>query len=78
MVKKKKSDLSIILMAIRDTAIDLMEGGGRVRKEDPAWKGEKDPKNGYFVEIPKRRVAPSSTQIYMVRTMLESLLQEGM
>ena len=64
-------------MSIRDTAIDLIDGV-KGKREDPAWKGEKDPKNGYFVEIPKRKVPPSSTQIYMVRTMLESLLQEGM
>ena len=31
--------------------------------EDPAMKGEKDPKSGFKVEVPRKAVRPSSTQV---------------
>ena len=31
--------------------------------EDPAMKGEKDPKAGFKVEVPRKAVRPSSTQV---------------
>lgn len=32
-------------------------------KDDPALRGEKDPKTGYRVELPHRKVGVSSTQV---------------
>uniref|UniRef100_A0A3Q2I8P8 Cytoplasmic FMR1-interacting protein n=1 Tax=Equus caballus TaxID=9796 RepID=A0A3Q2I8P8_HORSE len=40
---------------------------------DPALRGEKDPKSGFDIKVPRRAVGPSSTQLYLVRTMAESL-----
>lgn len=48
-----------ILKAVRDTAIDLSKNA----KEDPALRGEKDPKSGFHIDIPNRPVGPSSTQV---------------
>lgn len=39
-------------------------------------RGEKDPKSGFDIKVPRRAVGPSSTQLYMVRTMLESLIAD--
>jgi len=47
------------LKAVRDTAIDLSKNA----KEDPALRGEKDPKSGFHIDIPNRPVGPSSTQV---------------
>ncbi|XP_066917897.1 cytoplasmic FMR1-interacting protein 2-like isoform X2 [Clytia hemisphaerica] len=68
----KKTHMRTILKAVRDTAIDLSKNA----KEDPALRGEKDPKSGFHIDIPNRPVGPSTTQLYMLRTMLESLISE--
>ncbi|XP_065670394.1 cytoplasmic FMR1-interacting protein 1 homolog isoform X3 [Hydra vulgaris] len=65
----KKTLMKTVMMAIRETVIDLSKSA----VEDPAVRGEKDPKNGFRIDIPFRSVGPSSTQLYMLRTMLESL-----
>jgi len=39
-------------------------------------KGKKDPESGFDIRIRRRPVGPSSTQLYMVRTMLESLIAD--
>ena len=44
--------------------------------DDPALKGKRDPEGGYDLKVPRRNVGPSSTQLYMVRTMLESLIAD--
>ena len=44
--------------------------------DDPALKGKRDPDGGYDLKVPRRNVGPSSTQLYMVRTMLESLIAD--
>jgi hypothetical protein len=31
---------------------------------------------GFEIKVPRRNVGPSSTQLYMVRTMLESLISD--
>uniref|UniRef100_A0A803SVA5 Cytoplasmic FMR1-interacting protein n=1 Tax=Anolis carolinensis TaxID=28377 RepID=A0A803SVA5_ANOCA len=82
-----------VLQAIRKTVCDWE--GGREPFNDPALRGEKDPKSGFDVKVPRRAVGPSSTQVicnvllfngsgggifflhlYMVRTMLESLIAD--
>uniref|UniRef100_A0A803TDL6 Cytoplasmic FMR1 interacting protein 1 n=1 Tax=Anolis carolinensis TaxID=28377 RepID=A0A803TDL6_ANOCA len=63
-----------VLQAIRKTVCDWE--GGREPFNDPALRGEKDPKSGFDVKVPRRAVGPSSTQLYMVRTMLESLIAD--
>ncbi|XP_070541598.1 cytoplasmic FMR1-interacting protein 2-like [Ptychodera flava] len=72
--KKKKTIVLSILKAIRDTSADWLEGSEP--QNDPALKGEKDPKTGYKIERKDRNVGTSSTQLYMTRTMSESLIAD--
>lgn len=92
-----------VLQAIRKTICDWE--GSREPPNDPCLRGEKDPKGGFDIKVPRRAVGPSSTQVcwvkevlyntnnehvrksvlepcsfllqlYMVRTMLESLIAD--
>ncbi|KAJ8297560.1 hypothetical protein KUTeg_024091 [Tegillarca granosa] len=63
-----------IIMGVRDTCVDWFSGVEP--KDDPAFKGKKDPDDGFKIKVPRRSVGPSSTQLYMVRTMLESLIAD--
>ncbi|TNN52054.1 Cytoplasmic FMR1-interacting protein 2 [Liparis tanakae] len=73
-VRKKKNVLISVLQAIRKTVCDW--DGVREPPNDPCLRGEKDPKGGFDIKVPRRAVGPSSTQLYMVRTMLESLIAD--
>uniref|UniRef100_A0A8B9KCF8 Cytoplasmic FMR1 interacting protein 1 n=1 Tax=Astyanax mexicanus TaxID=7994 RepID=A0A8B9KCF8_ASTMX len=73
-IKKKKNVVQSVLQAIRKTICDWETG--REPHNDPALRGEKDPKGGFDIKVPRRAVGPSSTQLYMVRTMLESLVAD--
>jgi len=44
--------LCSVLLAIRDVCIDWLDG--KERNEDPALRGEKDPKTGFHIEVPRR------------------------
>ncbi|KAA8589716.1 hypothetical protein FQN60_013081 [Etheostoma spectabile] len=68
------SALQDFAQAIRKTVCDWETG--REPPNDPALRGEKDPKGGFDIKVPRRAVGPSSTQLYMVRTMLESLIAD--
>uniref|UniRef100_A0A4W3K787 Cytoplasmic FMR1-interacting protein n=1 Tax=Callorhinchus milii TaxID=7868 RepID=A0A4W3K787_CALMI len=70
-IKKKKNVIQSVLQAIRKTVCDWEVGQEPVN--DPALRGEKDPRGGFDIKVPRRAVGPSSTQLYMVRTMAESL-----
>nr|XP_002730808.1 PREDICTED: cytoplasmic FMR1-interacting protein 2-like [Saccoglossus kowalevskii] len=74
--KKKKTLLLTILRSIRDTSADWLHGVEP--SNDPALKGEKDPKSAppFSIDIGKKRVGPSTTQLYMTRTMSESLITD--
>lgn len=62
-------------MSVRETCADWLRGVEPLA--DPALKGKKDPDNpGFQIKVPRRNVGPSSTQLYMVRTMLESLIAD--
>lgn len=50
-----------VLQAIRKTICDWE--GGREPPNDPCLKGEKDPKGGFDIKVPRRAVGPSSTQV---------------
>uniref|UniRef100_A0A4W3JQ47 CYRIA/CYRIB Rac1 binding domain-containing protein n=1 Tax=Callorhinchus milii TaxID=7868 RepID=A0A4W3JQ47_CALMI len=73
-IKKKKNVIQSVLQAIRKTVCDWEVGQEPVN--DPALRGEKDPRGGFDIKVPRRAVGPSSTQLYMVRTMLESLIAD--
>uniref|UniRef100_A0A4W6DZ16 Cytoplasmic FMR1 interacting protein 1 n=1 Tax=Lates calcarifer TaxID=8187 RepID=A0A4W6DZ16_LATCA len=73
-IKKKKNVVQSVLQAIRKTVCDWETG--REPHNDPALRGEKDPKGGFDIKVPRRAVGPSTTQLYMVRTMLESLIAD--
>ncbi|KAK4321422.1 hypothetical protein Pmani_007761 [Petrolisthes manimaculis] len=73
-IKNKKELLRTILVSVRETSADWMKGVEP--PEDPALKGKKDPDNGFEIKVQRRNVGPSSTQLYMVRTMLESLISD--
>ena len=50
-----------MIVAIRETGMDVADN---IRgKDDPVLRGEKDPKQGYHIDIPNRPVGPSSTQV---------------
>lgn len=63
-----------ILVSVRETCADWIRG--IEPHDDPALKGKRDPDGGYDLKVPRRNVGPSSTQLYMVRTMLESLIAD--
>ncbi|XP_048193540.1 cytoplasmic FMR1-interacting protein 2-like [Perognathus longimembris pacificus] len=96
---RKKNVLISVLQAIRKTICDWE--GGREPPNDPCLRGEKDPKGGFDIKVPRQAVGPSSPQacqwspralfhptggtqgrrgcrslLYMVRTMLESLIAD--
>lgn len=73
-IKKKKNVIQSVLQAIRKTICDWEVGQEPIN--DPALRGEKDPRGGYDIKVTPRAVGPSSTQLYMVRTMLESLIAD--
>ena len=50
-----------ILLGLRTVCVDWLNN--EEPKDDPALKGEKDPKTGYRVELPHRNVGVSSTQV---------------
>lgn len=50
-----------VLQAIRKTICDWE--AGREPHNDPALRGEKDPKGGFDIKVPRRAVGPSSTQV---------------
>ena len=41
-----------VLLAIRDICIDWLDG--KERNDDPALKGDKDPKSGFHIDVPRR------------------------
>uniref|UniRef100_A0A8C7PPJ7 Cytoplasmic FMR1 interacting protein 2 n=1 Tax=Oncorhynchus mykiss TaxID=8022 RepID=A0A8C7PPJ7_ONCMY len=63
-VRKKKNVLISVLQAIRKTICDWE--GAREPPNDPCLRGEKDPKGGFDIKVPRRAVGPSSTQYYFV------------
>ena len=72
---RKKDLTKSILFAVRDTCVDWNKG--KEPDDDPALRGKKDLDTGYKVDRPPARfIGPSSTQLYMVRTMLESLISD--
>lgn len=55
------SSFTSVLQAIRKTICDWE--GGREPPNDPCLRGEKDPKGGFDIKVPRRAVGPSSTQV---------------
>ncbi|XP_052103193.1 cytoplasmic FMR1-interacting protein 2-like isoform X2 [Mytilus californianus] len=72
-VRKKNDVIKVIILAVRDTCADWLRGVEP--HDDPAMKGKKEDE-GFNIKVPSRNVGPSSTQLYMVRTMLESLIAD--
>ncbi|XP_052277863.1 cytoplasmic FMR1-interacting protein-like [Dreissena polymorpha] len=73
-IKKKNDVTKVILVAVRETCVDWLRG---VEPQgDPAMRGKKDPDEGFLIQVPRRNVGSSTTQLYLVRTMLESLVSD--
>ncbi|XP_060592934.1 cytoplasmic FMR1-interacting protein-like isoform X1 [Ruditapes philippinarum] len=70
-IKNGHSVLKVILLAVRSTCVDWL--GGHEPTDDPAMSGKKS-HNSFNIKVPRRNVGLSTTQLYMVRTMLESLI----
>jgi len=70
--RNKKDLIRSIIMSVRETCAEWQRG--IEPHDDPALSGKKDPVQGFDIKVPRRNVGPSSTQLYMVRTMLESLI----
>ncbi|CAF0766751.1 unnamed protein product [Rotaria sordida] len=86
-VTQKKRDLTkSILIAVRDTCVDWFSGAGEAGSIEEALAlglklsqnhgSKKDHSESNHIRFNKRCVGPSSTQLYMVRTMIESLLTD--
>lgn len=75
-IKNKKDLIRSIIMSVRESCADWHRGVEPF--SDPALKGKKDSESSNFggIKVPRRNVGPSSTQLYMVRTMLESLIAD--
>lgn len=63
-----------VLQAIRKTVCDWE--GGREPPNDPCLRGEKDPKGGFDIKVPRRAVGPSSTQVRQ-ENQWENILLQG-
>ena len=50
-----------ILLGMRDVCVNWLNGEPT---DDPALKGDKDPKTGYKIDVPRKAVRPSSTQVH--------------
>lgn len=73
-IKKKHRKAETVLNGLRSTCADWLNG--LEPADDPALKGKKDPK--FVVKpVPNRTVGPGSTQLFMLRTMLESLCADN-
>ena len=73
-IKNKREVIRSIIVSVRETCADWLRGVEP--HDDPVLKGKKDPDDGFHIKVPRRNVGPSSTQLYMVRTMLESLIAD--
>ncbi|OQV18248.1 Cytoplasmic FMR1-interacting protein [Hypsibius exemplaris] len=73
-VKHKKDLVKTIITSVRDTVADWVNG--YEPSDDPTSKGKKDSDAKFEPKVARRSVPPSSTQLYMVRTMLESLISD--
>ncbi|KAK3576874.1 hypothetical protein CHS0354_012929 [Potamilus streckersoni] len=71
-VKNNKTINKMVLLSIRDSCVDWLNG--IEPPDDPALKGKKDSNEGFPIQVPRKQVGPSGTQLYMVRTMLESII----
>jgi len=60
-IKKRKNHIRSIIASVRETCADWAQGFEP--PNDPALKGEKDPKTGFAINVPRRNVGPSSTQV---------------
>lgn len=71
-IKNKKDLVRTLISSVRDTCADWAKG-----IEDPLGKqGSKTLSSDLDFHVPRRNVGPGSTQLYMVRTMLESLISD--
>lgn len=73
-IKNKKDLVRTLISSVRDTCADWAKGF-----EDPLDKGSKAVTSSMVdieLQVPRRNVGPASTQLYMVRTMLESLISD--
>jgi len=73
-IMKKDDTIRLFLKSVRSTCADWMRG-----VEDPIDRANKSDLSksavaDFEIHVPRRNVGPSSTQLYMVRTMLESLV----
>ena len=68
-IKNKKNLIRNIILSMRDQCADWIQG--IEGHDDRALKGKKED-----LKIPQRNAGPGSTQLYMVRTMLESLIED--
>ncbi|XP_073990434.1 cytoplasmic FMR1-interacting protein Sra-1 [Rhodnius prolixus] len=73
-IKYKRELIRSIIVSVRESCADWQRGVEP--HSDPALRGKKDPDAGFGIKVPRRNVGPSSTQLYMVRTMLESLIAD--
>lgn len=73
-ITKKDDMIRLFIKSVRSTCADWMQG-----IEDPIDRANKADLSksivaDFEIRVPRRNVGPSSTQLYMVRTMLESLV----
>ena len=71
-IKNKKDVVRTMITSVRDTCADLMIGYDPQQQRSLSSRGN-EPEQA---KLPKRNVGPSTTQLYMIRTQLESLISD--
>ncbi|KAH9394332.1 Cytoplasmic FMR1-interacting protein 1 [Tyrophagus putrescentiae] len=71
-VKNKKDVVRTMISSVRDTCADYMRGFDEHRVVAGGRGGNMEVE----VKVPRRNVGPSTTQLYMIRTQLESLISD--
>ncbi|KAI0228538.1 Cytoplasmic FMR1-interacting protein [Lamellibrachia satsuma] len=71
--KHRKEVIHSVLNGVRTMCSDIAQGLNT--SIDPLPKGKKG--TGYNIEVPRKQVLPSSTQMYLMRTMLASLIDKS-
>lgn len=71
-VKNKKDVVRTMISSVRDTCADYMRGFDEHRVIAGGRGGNMEVE----VKVPRRNVGPSTTQLYMIRTQLESLISD--
>lgn len=76
-IKNKKDMIRTLITSVRDTCADVPKGYEDTLTKNSSKSGASaSAASDADLTVPRRSVGPSSTQLYMVRTMLESIISD--